>query len=57
MAIIFTPENTDSSEIVDKISENDVAINKTGNKILKIFCDVIVNFPIVISTTNSPLMI
>ena len=50
--MLFTADNTASFEAMDSMSNTDVAMKKIGNNTLKITCDVMVDWPILMSIVN-----
>ena len=50
--MLFTAENTASFEAIDSISNTDVSMKKIGNNTLKITCDVMVDWPIIMYIVN-----
>lgn len=54
--MLFTADNTASFEAMDSMSNTDVAMKKIGNNTLKITCDVMVDWPILTSIVNPPLI-
>ena len=50
--MLFTADNAASFEAMDSMSNTDVAMKKIGNNTLKIACDVMVDWPILMSIVN-----